>query len=82
MAVKPGAGEFRVKEQIIEDLPSGLTFQFVHMPDSDAPYRLRITGDLPFGNREILFGKNGEEAGSGTALVDACPATWIREVRT
>ena len=80
MAIKPDAQDFIIKEQIVEDLVTGLTLQFVYMPDSDAPYRLKISGDLPYGNREILFDKNGKEAGSGTSLVGSSPASWISEV--
>ncbi len=80
MAVKPNGGECRIKEQIIEDPVSGLTLQFVSMPGSDAPVRLRIYGDLPHGNREILFNAAGEEAGAGTALQGACRPSWIKEV--
>ena len=80
MAVKPNAGMCAINEQIIEDAVSGLTFQFISMPDSDAPARLRIFGNLPHGNREILFDKNGNEAGGGTAFFDSCRPTWLSEV--
>jgi hypothetical protein len=80
MAVKPDALDWSIKEQIIEDPVSGLTFQFVAMPGSDAPFRLRLYGDLPYGNREILFDETGAEAGAGTALQGACPPSWIRRV--
>ena len=80
MTVKPNASNFMIKEQIINDPVSGLTFQFEHKPNSDAPYRLKIFGDLPYGNREILFDSNGNEAGAGTSLQSACSASWIREV--
>jgi hypothetical protein len=81
MALKPDGALCSIREQIIEDPASGLTFQFVHAPNSSAPVRLRIFGDLPFGNREILFDKNGNEAGAGTALTDSCRPTWLREVK-
>ncbi len=82
MALKPNGGMWVIREQIIEDRASGLTLQFVHMPQSDAPYRLRIHGEgLPFGNREILFDENGVEAGAGTALVNSCRPSWLREVK-
>jgi hypothetical protein len=80
MGLKAEAREWTIREQIVEDLPSGLTFQFEVVPDSTARYRLRIFGDLPFGNREILFDVNGKEAGSGTALAGLCKPTWLTVV--
>lgn len=81
MAVKPNAQICTIKEQIIDDPVSGLTLQFEFKPDSDAPFRLRIFGDLPHGNREILFNKEGVEAGAGTSLTGACRPSWLKEVR-
>ena len=80
MAVKPNGNLCMIREQIIEDPVSGLTFQFIHKPGSDAPYRLVIFGNIPYGNREILFDVNGEEAGAGLALTESCPPTWIKKV--
>lgn len=80
MAMKPNGNTWSIKEQVIEDLPTGLTFQFETMPGSDAPFRLRIFGDLPFGNREILFNAQGEEAGSGTFLSGHCRPSWLTSV--
>ena len=80
MGLKDDACEWTIREQIVEDLPSGLTFQFEVVPDSTARYRLCIFGDLPFGNREILFDVNGKEAGSGTALAGLCKPTWLTKV--
>ena len=80
MAAKPNGGMCAIREQIIEDPVSGLTFQFVSMPGNDAPTRLRIFGNLPHGNREILFDKNGDEAGAGTALNGSCRPNWLREI--
>lgn len=80
MAAKPNGGICTIREQIIEDSVSGLTFQFVAMPGSDAPTRLRIFGGVTFGNREILFDKNGDEAGAGTAFSGSCRPSWLREV--
>lgn len=76
MAIKDGAKDWTVKEQIIEDPASGLTIQFEVMPSSTARFRLRIFGDLPFGNREILFDCEGQEAGSGTLTTGLCKPTW------
>lgn len=81
MATKPNGKDWTVKEQIIEDLASGLTIQFAVSDDPAAPMRLRIHGDaLPAGNREIIFDCNGEEAGSGTAMAGACRPSWLQEV--
>jgi hypothetical protein len=80
MAIKPNGRLCEIREQIIDDPVSGLTFQFAYVTDSTAPVRLRIYGDLPFGNREIVFDKNGNEAGSGTAVAGPCKATWLKEV--
>lgn len=80
MATKPNGDVCRIREQMIEDPVSGLTFQFVCKRGSDAPYRLLIYDDLPFGNREFLFNAEGAEAGAGTALSGSCRPTWLREV--
>ncbi len=80
MAVKPSGRLCGILEQIIEDPVSGLTFQFLLMPDSDAPVRLRVFGALPHGNREFLFDHNGQEAGAGTAFSGTCRPSWLREV--
>ncbi len=80
MAAKPNGNICRIREQIIEDQVTGLTLQFVQMPETDAPVRLRIFGNFPHGNREILFDSDGNEAGGGTVLTGSCRATWIKEV--
>lgn len=70
-----------ISEQIVEDLPTGLTFQFEVVPnDHDAPFRFRIFGELPYGNREILFDKNGKMVGSGTGLTSHCKPTWLTKI--
>lgn len=76
MAIKPEAKDWTVKEQIIEDLVTGLTFQFEIDEESTAPMRLKIYGKFPFGNREIIFDKNGEEAGSGSLVSGHCRPSW------
>jgi hypothetical protein len=81
MGLKEHADDWTIKEQILEDPASGLTFQFEHMPqDKGAPFRLRIFGDLPFGNREIMFGPDGKRAGAGTALTGSCKPTWLTNI--
>lgn len=80
MAIKPNGGLCCIREQIIEDPASGLTIQFELKPETDAPIRMRIYGDLPFGNRELLFDAEGQEAGAGTAVQGACRPSWLKEV--
>ena len=81
MALKPNGKVWTIQEQIVEDPASGLTLQFEVKEGSDAPFRLRILGDLPFGNREILFDRAGNETGSGTSLAGPCRATWLSPVK-
>ncbi len=78
MALKPNGELVTISEQIIEDLPSGLTLLFEKMPNGLA--KLSIYGDLPYGNREIIFDNGGAEAGGGTCLRGACRPSWLREV--
>lgn len=81
MALKPDGDICAIREQIIDDPASGLSLQFVHEPGSDAPFRLYIYGDLPHGNREILFDRNGAEVGAGTAFAGSCRPSWIKKVK-
>ena len=77
MSLKDNAQSWTIKEQVFEDPSTGLTFQFeVVEDDAESPYRLRIFGELPFGNREILFSAEGEQSGSGTFLAGQCKPTW------
>jgi hypothetical protein len=82
MAVKPAGEMCAIREQIIEDPVSGLIFQIAHVSDDqEAPVRIKVFGNLPYGNREFLFDRNGMLAGTGTALRGSCRATWLREVK-
>jgi hypothetical protein len=66
MPIKPNGLLCEIREQIIEDLASGLILQF---ECTDGRVRLIIAGkSLPFGNREILFDAQGREAAAGTLL--------------
>ena len=66
-----------VREQIVRDPASGLTLMF-EVDDLGRP-RLRIWGDsLPFGNREIGFTPDGQEAFAGTSVASCPTATWVR----
>lgn len=72
--------EWSVRQQIVEDPVSQLTIQFEVVPDSTARFRLRIFGDLPFGNREFIFDSEGHHAGGGIFVTGACKPTWLCEV--
>ena len=79
MPVKPDGKPWTVKEQIIEDLVTGLTFQFEVMPDGEM--RFRIFGDsVPFGNREFFFDTDGAEAGSSAMTRGNCRPAWMEPV--
>lgn len=77
MAEKPDGGTITIREQIIEDLPSGLTLVFEKM--SNGLSKLKIFGNLPLGSREIIFDEEGREAGGGTCLT-ACRPTWLTKL--
>lgn len=65
--LKLNAKTLHIKEQVINDLVTELTLFFSVTPDGEA--RLKVIGDnLPFGNRDFQFDKNGELAGTGTGL--------------
>jgi hypothetical protein len=78
MPVKPNGHVCTVREQIVEDLASGLTLQF---ECADGKLRLVIAGkSLPFGNREILFDRDGKEAAAGTLLGEFRRPSWLKGV--
>jgi hypothetical protein len=78
MALKPNGNTCAIREQIVEDLASGLILQF---ECTNGRARLVIAGrDLPFGNREILFDKEGREAGAGTLLGEFKRPSWLKSV--
>ena len=82
MALKPGAKDGVIKEQIIECITIGLTFQFRSCGD-DSAYGCIITvqGDnLPYGNRDMYFNKGGTYDGGGTSTAGICSLSWIKEV--
>lgn len=57
MALKPSARVCRVREQLIEDLPSGLTLRFEACEEGS---RLVIAGRaLASGSREFVFDAEG-----------------------
>jgi hypothetical protein len=78
MPLKPNGLICRVREQIVEDLASGLILQF---ECSDGKLRLVIAGkSLPFGNREIVFDAEGKEAAAGTLLGEFRRPSWLKRV--
>jgi hypothetical protein len=65
MAVKPHARTARLREQTIEDLPSGLTLRF---EARDGGCRMVIAGRaLRTGDREIVFDAEGRVVRIGPA---------------
>ena len=77
MALKPNAKLCMVREQIVEDVASGLTLQFEF---AEGCLRLVISGNaLPCGNREFVFDAQGREAAVGT-LLDFRRPSWLRKV--
>jgi hypothetical protein len=78
MPVKPNGHLCGIREQIVEDLASGLTLQF---ECNNGKTRLVIAGkSLPFGNREILFDDDGKEAAAGTLLGEFRRPSWLKGV--
>ena len=78
MPAKPNGALCAIREQIVEDLASGLTLQFECM---DGRTRLVIAGAaLPFGNREILFDAQGREAAAGTLLGEFRKPSWLKRL--
>jgi hypothetical protein len=62
-----------LQEQVIEDsLASGLTLTIWRTPSGEG--RIRVSGDLPYGNRDFQFDSSGGLVGTGTSTVDACPS--------
>jgi hypothetical protein len=78
MPLKPNGLVCNVREQIVEDRATGLTFQF---ECANGQLRLVIAGkSLPFGNREIIFDAEGREAGAGTLVGEFKRPSWLKSV--
>jgi hypothetical protein len=78
MPLKPKGALCAIKEQIVEDLASGLVLQF---ECQNGRTRLVIAGRaLPFGNREIIFDNEGREAAAGTLVGEFRRPSWLKEV--
>jgi len=78
MPIKPNASLCSIREQIVEDVASGLVLQFECY---EGRTRLVIAGEnLPFGNREILFDHDGREAASGTLVGQFRKPSWLKSI--
>lgn len=78
MPLKPNGSRCCVREQIIEDMASGLILQF---ECNDGRTRLVIAGNhLSPGQREILFDAEGRAVGAGTVVGDYRRPSWLKPV--
>ena len=65
--LKRDAKTLRIKEQMINDLVTGLTVILRVTPSGEA--RIEISGDiLPFGDRSLQFDVDGRLVGTGTSV--------------
>lgn len=64
MSIKPSARVCHVREQIVEDLPSGLILQFEAF---EGGVRLTIAGKALQSNREIVFDTQGGAVRTGAS---------------
>lgn len=78
MPLKPNGVLCAIREQIVEDLASGLILQ---IECTNGRTRLVIAGRaLPFGNREIIFDSEGKEAAAGTLVGEFRRPSWLKGV--
>lgn len=78
MPIKPNGALCAIKEQIVEDLATGLILQF---ECEKGRTRLVIAGRaLPFGNREIIFDDQGREAAAGTLVGEFRRPSWLKGI--
>lgn len=75
MPLKPLAQLCRIREQIVEDLPSGLTLQFEALDDGGT--RLIIAGKVLGANREILFDAEGNAVRQGPSPQAFRRPSWL-----
>ena len=69
--LKQNAKTLYIKEQLINDLVTGFILIFRVAPNGESC--LQLLGDnLPFGNRDFQFDKDGELAGTGTGVRNCC----------
>ena len=76
MSEKPSGGNVVLREQIIEDEVSGLTIMVELTKSGEG--RLRILGDLSFGNRDFAFDPDGRLVGTGTSIHGCRRPSWVR----
>ena len=74
MPIKPLARQCYIREQIVEDLPSGLTLQFEAF---EGGVRLTIAGKALPGNREIVFDPEGAASKSGASQRTFRRPSWL-----
>lgn len=74
MPIKPLARLCYVREQIVEDLPSGLTLQFEAF---EGGVRLTIAGKALRASREIVFDAEGGAAKSGESKQAFRRPSWL-----
>ena len=78
MPIKPNGAKCSIREQIVEDHASGLTLLF---ECQNGRARLVIASKaLPYGNREIVFDEDGNEAGAGTLVGKLRRPSWLKGV--
>jgi hypothetical protein len=82
MAEKPAGARFPVKEQILDDPVTGITFQFFAVPgNEEGPFRLRIFGNVPHVDHEFIFDRDGVIRGRETMLMRRHKPTWLTQVK-
>lgn len=74
MPIKPLAKHCYIREQIVEDLPSGLTLQFEAV---EGGVRLTIAGKSITGNREIVFDTEGGAVQAGPSKHAFRRPSWL-----
>lgn len=74
MPIKPLARHCHIREQIVEDLPSGLTLQFEAF---EGGVRLTIAGKALPANREIVFDAEGAASKTGASKRAFRRPSWL-----
>ena len=74
MPIKPSARQCYIREQIVEDLPSGLTLQFEAFAGA---VRLTIASKALPTNREIVFDTEGAASKMGPSKREFRRPSWL-----